>query len=282
MSAAYEAADNHLLGRAPKPMAQAVAEIESVTTGEVADAIDQALARMLWTVPFSSPENDRRFEDLPRWSESAVQGTEYQLGSDADTSRIDDRLIVGPDGASALFGGRPITVLWSQIRAAQRFRDRSWTLHGADGFTLTVRARDWYRGSDAVADIELLVPRAAVVDMAEDLSPGQADTDPAGPLLPGPSVAAWQRASDAHLGGPPPPQALAGSPPPPQTTAGPTSGGTDTSVWGAVAIVWVFAGAISLWLLSTIGDGSGSRAKLRLAGLVLVGAAFATRTLLKR
>ena len=51
---------------------------------------------------------------------------------------------------------------------------------------------------------------------------------------------------------------------------------------GAVAIVWVFAAVVAAWVLSTVGDGSGNRAKLKVLGLVVVGAAYATRTLLRR
>lgn len=280
MAAAYSAADDHLLGRPARSLPQVAAAVEAVSASDVARCVEAALGRLLWTVPFTAFVNDRRYADLPQWSDSAVEGTAYQRGTGQDTSRIDDRLRIGPDGVSVCRGERPITVRWADLRAACRYEDRCWTLYGADGFTITVRGRDWYRGGDAVADIGLLAPRSLVVDMGEPLSPGEADVDPPAPLAPGPSAAAWRSVAGAvEVPGtaPPPPPGAATSHQPPAV------GNTrDSGTWGAVAIVWVFAGSISVWFLSGIGDGSGNRARLRIALLVLAGAAYATRVLLKR
>lgn len=278
LGAVYSAADNHLLGKPPTNLTQVAAEVAAVTGAEVAATVDEALGRLLWTVPFGSPIGDRRFADLPYWSADQVEGTTYLPGDRQDTSRVDDRLVVGPDGVSHLRSGKPVTVRWSEAVACCRFDDRCWTLHGADGFVLTVRARDWVRGGDAVADVSLMAPRGTVVEMGEELAPGEPDVDPTAALAPGPSAAAW---SAPHR----PAQGLSGPPAPPAAAGGgpsPTSSRHDSSTWGAVAIVWVFAGAIALWVLSTMGDGSGNRARLRVALLVLAGAGYATRVLLKR
>lgn len=131
--------------------------------------------------------------------------------------------------------------------------------------------------------ISTTTPRSARWTTATTVLTGVAEHRLRQPLKPGPSAQAWSKVSrtptsGAGTGLPPPPGiALPGPTPAPPTSPPPEA--KDASVMGAVAVVWVFAGAISLWLLSTLGDASASRAKLRVIGLVIVGAAFATRQL---
>lgn len=279
MGGAYAAADAALLGRDVPTPGQLAADLEAVTPDHVATALDEAHARLLWSVPFNAPVEDRRYSLVPRWSSHRVDGTEYRPGSGRDQSRAADRLVVGPNGVSLVVGTDPATVRWDDLRAASRYQDRVWLLHGTDGATVGVRARDWFGGADAIADIALLAPRHLVVDMGEPMSPDEPDNDPAAPLAPSPLPSP---------SGPAPAPAAPPSPTDPASRPGAATAARAGSSWrdpgphAAVAIVWVLAAAVAAWILTTMDDGTGNRAKAKVIGLVVVGAAYTTRMLLRR
>jgi hypothetical protein len=243
---AYAAADALLLGRDVLPPGQVLAEVAAVGPDDVASALDEAHRRILWTVPFTSPISDRRYAHLPLWSTHRVEGTEYRPGADCAPDHHGDRLLVGPDGVTLVRGEDPVTVRWTDLRAAGRFTDRSWVLHGTDGFTLAVRARDWFRGGEATADIALLAPRHLVIDMGEDLSPGEPDVDPERPARSGPTGSTggsrWRASATGRSTAAP----TAPSPAPGPGEPAPGLRSTEHSVLGAVAIAsppWCGLGA---------------------------------------
>ena len=204
MSFATNAAEAHVGGREPITPADHLEQCDQVDADQIARVLDDAHARGLWSVPNDAEVTDRRYEMMPNWSDERIDGTAYQPGEQRDPRVAGHRLVIGPDGAMLDVDGNPVTVRWNDLQAACRYTDWTWTLFGSDGFTLSVSARSWYRGADAVADVQMYVPRDLIVDLDEAALPDVPDIDPARPIVAGtaPSTSAAQKSEASDTGAP--------------------------------------------------------------------------------
>lgn len=184
LGVAYGMAESLVTGGPMVTPEELLEEYDEVTPSDIADVLLDATERALWTLPHGKEMTDGRYLPLPEWSTERLHGHEYEPGSHLDPARTDDRLVIGTDGVTIGVGEHALTARWGAVAAALRFNDRCWVLYGTDGFVLTVRARDWFRGGAAVEQISTLVPPSVVIDMADPLAPDETDTDAAAPLRP--------------------------------------------------------------------------------------------------
>lgn len=147
-------------GRAHEPVAERDADLLSATPDDV-DAVIRAIAESAMYVVPHGIELPERYPPVPGWSADTVTGETFRRrdGNGA--------LVVGPEGVSRVHEGNAVTVRWSETVGALWWGDGSRAVMGRDGFRVVVVPGDWERGTDVVARIDALAPRAVAVPMGD-------------------------------------------------------------------------------------------------------------------
>jgi zinc protease len=173
---AGEAID-HLLGRPPGRMLDAVLETKATPPRGFAQTIATAAPSALVLVPKAVAfADDHRFTPIANFSSRVAVGRSFQRTTRQRTPATDDHFILGVDGLSFVpvaSPHAPITVLFQDCQAVLRWQDGARTLHGDDGFRLFVHPDDWSNGDQLTAAIDHNLPAEVVVELAQASRPAR-------------------------------------------------------------------------------------------------------------
>jgi hypothetical protein len=160
-----------LLGEELESPADLLRQREAVTAQGAADALAAALDTMIVTVPEGTRGKARGVEPYPVTSPRAVSGRGYRLrGVHVKREYRRPRLVCGDEGVSLVTAeGPPLTVVFDECVALQRWAEGQRGLWGRDGFYLFVDPERWRGGREAVRHIDDHVPAELVVPMDREL-----------------------------------------------------------------------------------------------------------------
>jgi zinc protease len=163
-------AEADLLGRPFQTHADAVAERESVTAGEIARYLADARSSLLVLGPYSTPVPPG-FEEYPVSSTHRVQGKRHRPKGLRNRLRRDLRevgLISGDDGVTwVTFNGQAYTATYDSAAVCLR-RPGERTLLSHDGFFVTIERDDWVDGDAVFESIDRRMPEERTVRMDAD------------------------------------------------------------------------------------------------------------------
>lgn len=141
----------------PKERFDLVEELDRLDSGDVAEALVEALPTAVYLVAAGDEVPD--VSKLPDFSSDVVKGKRYSIAqrrvSQMKGGARHQRLIVGDEGASLVYTkNKKITVRFDRAEGLARWSDGSVCLFGSDGFTLVIRPDDWRFGRKAVEKVE--------------------------------------------------------------------------------------------------------------------------------
>lgn len=165
------AASSELIGHRPDTPAELLAEMHSVRSADVRDAMASAMDRAILIGPVDDTPTGlsaRQWRTYPAWSFSAVAGTRYEPASRKyPWQPRTQQLIVGPEGVSWLNRlAQPVSVLFKDVVGLVIDPEGARVVYGRDGFRVVVRASEWKNGARAVAAVDAAVPPDLVVRLA--------------------------------------------------------------------------------------------------------------------
>jgi hypothetical protein len=160
------AASNELLGHPQDGLDQLRAELEAVTTADVAGAMEPFVARLIGLAT-QVPELTGRWKPYPMWSVRAVEGPGFDsVAKRYPWTKGTPVMRTSPEGLSLVHAdGRAVTVHYAACAGVVRPADSVRILIGNDGFQLRVDAQEWKNGLALVAAIDKAVPPAAQVTL---------------------------------------------------------------------------------------------------------------------
>lgn len=141
--------------------------IDDITPVDIAAIIRAATPSAIWLVPPDVEVHDRRLFEISAGSSSMVTGNEFRTVPTLVPDRLGDRLIVGVDGITLLYGGTlPVTVQFLECVTLQVWADGARTLWGADGIRFLIHPSTWLGGDDVIAWIDSQIDTWLRLDMA--------------------------------------------------------------------------------------------------------------------
>jgi zinc protease len=148
-------------GRRPRSAEETSRLVAEVTTNDVPAAARALRASMIVATPGLVPAVQGRMSALPRWSRTAVTGTEHQPVSPG----LAVTLTTSSDGVMLTDkSGNRVTVWYGSVAALVRWNDGKHSLIGDDGFSIMLDPAEWRDGANVVSWIlrnvswDLVVP----------------------------------------------------------------------------------------------------------------------------
>lgn len=159
---AQRAAMDWIFGTEYESLDSIAADIQSVTSEDVAEFFREVEATAMFALPTGAPLRPAFGERAPVCTSAAVEGRVIH-GVDAPMSP--ERLVSSPDGVSILFPDEShCTVRYSDLAGALFYEDAGVCLIGADAATVTVEPGLWRGGRKAGERIRERVPEPLVLD----------------------------------------------------------------------------------------------------------------------
>jgi hypothetical protein len=167
----------------------------AVTMQDVAAATRALQASMIVATPGLVPAVQGRMGELPRWSRTAVSGTEHQPVAPG----LALTLTTAADGVMVTdASGNQVTVRYGAVAALVRWNDGRHSIIGDDGFSIMLDAAEWRDGARVIAGILACVPGNLVIPVDE---PGPRRPAPATPGTAAPGAAGGTGSKPAPPGG---------------------------------------------------------------------------------
>ena len=159
-----------LYGAPTQRREEIIAELESVTTTELASALREAIGSAIVVVPNGVSVDDKRFQPVPEWSRDRLYGRGRRLRHFAGARPT--RLILASEGVTMFFqAARFVTIRYSELAGVLQWTDGSRTLLADNGSRIHARPDDWRGGKAAIEEIDQHVPKDLVIAMGDRPSP---------------------------------------------------------------------------------------------------------------
>ncbi|MBM2821546.1 MAG: hypothetical protein HW413_292 [Thermoleophilia bacterium] len=157
-------AEEHLLGKPYKSRDESSRAYEEVTSGQVAEAMQEARSSLLLVGPEGTPVPPG-FAEYPIYSTHRVSGHRHRPRSRRDRLRRylrDVELISSPEGVTSARTGSIVTARYESTVLCIR-EPGTRTLLTDDGFFLPIAADDWTHGDELLQEIDGAIPSKLVV-----------------------------------------------------------------------------------------------------------------------
>jgi zinc protease len=155
-------AEASLLGHEPTTLDVLDKEERAVREPQVLEALEEALGSALLALPLDV-DPGAIATPLPEYSPAAVTGKVLKPAHGQA-----EKLILAPDGISAVTDRGPVTVGFSRCEAVMAFDDGARVLIGTDGFAVTYRPEQWKaKPQEVTAAIDDAVGRHKLIPSGE-------------------------------------------------------------------------------------------------------------------
>jgi hypothetical protein len=181
MQETMRATTDWILGREFESLEMIEAQMSSVTAADVAKFSHDVNSSVMFALPGKASLKPWVGEKAPFSVEPPVKGQEIQ-NIDAPIRR--ERLVHGSDGVSVIFpDGSHLTVRYSKLAAALKYKDGGVQLVGFDACSVVVEPKLWKDGGFVCFQICERIPEHLLLD--QGARPADA--------IPMPTTTSWQR-----------------------------------------------------------------------------------------